>query len=319
MNGAAPKIEIFKPFGEAFELTKKILFQPFDLKKWCVIGFAAFLCGHYSAGGFGFNPGPGNFSANRAHRGFVPPDFSQFQPWVGVALGVAFLLILALILVLTWLRARGNFIFVDCIARNRAAIAAPWREYRQEGNSYFWFSLAIVLVALLFVGLIIVIFFPMAWMNYQPHGSSTAVLIIVAILVFLGWMLFAVTFALISFFMVPVMYIRRCRALDAFRDVARLVVHHIGVFLLFVLFSIVLFLGLIMASTLVTCATCCMAALPYVGTVIMLPAFVCLRAFGLLFIRQFGPGYDVWAGAVPLPAGTTPFPPAPPIPPPIQT
>ena len=28
MNGSEPKIEIFKPFGEAFELMKKILFQP---------------------------------------------------------------------------------------------------------------------------------------------------------------------------------------------------------------------------------------------------------------------------------------------------
>ena len=43
MNGNGSKIEIFKPFGEAFELMKKILFQPFDLRKWLVIGFAAFL------------------------------------------------------------------------------------------------------------------------------------------------------------------------------------------------------------------------------------------------------------------------------------
>gem|GEM_PF-4840897 len=43
MNGSEAKIEIFKPLGEAFELMKKILFQPFDLGKWCVIGFAAFL------------------------------------------------------------------------------------------------------------------------------------------------------------------------------------------------------------------------------------------------------------------------------------
>ncbi|PYJ27786.1 MAG: hypothetical protein DME90_09370 [Verrucomicrobia bacterium] len=27
VNGSEPKIEIFKPFGEAFELMKKILFQ----------------------------------------------------------------------------------------------------------------------------------------------------------------------------------------------------------------------------------------------------------------------------------------------------
>ena len=41
VNGTAPEIEIFKPFGEAFELTKKILFQPFDFKKWCILRFAA--------------------------------------------------------------------------------------------------------------------------------------------------------------------------------------------------------------------------------------------------------------------------------------
>ena len=32
-----------------------------------------------------------------------------------------------------------------------------------------------------------------------------------------------------------------------------------------------------------------------VGTVILLPVYVCVRAFGLLFLRQFGPDYDVWA------------------------
>ena len=56
MNGSEPRIEIFKPFGEAFELMKKILFQPFDLRKWLVIGFAAFLAS--LSGGFAssFNP-----------------------------------------------------------------------------------------------------------------------------------------------------------------------------------------------------------------------------------------------------------------------
>ena len=29
MNGAGAKVEIFKPFGEAIELTKKILFRTF--------------------------------------------------------------------------------------------------------------------------------------------------------------------------------------------------------------------------------------------------------------------------------------------------
>src|SRR3982751_2987078 len=66
-------------------------------------------------------------------------------------------------------------------------------------------------------------------------------------------------------------------------------------FVLFCLFGFCLVLGMMMIGGIATCLTCCLAALPYVGTVILLPVFVCLRAFGLLFIRQFGPDYDVWA------------------------
>ena len=101
------------------------------------------------------------------------------------------------------------------------------------------------------------------------------------------------------------MYRRRCRATEAFRDVTRLIARNLVPFLLFCLFSIVLFLAALMIGGIVSCATCCLAALPYVGTVILLPLFLCLRAFGLLFLRQFGADYDVWAGlsqpAPPLP------------------
>jgi hypothetical protein len=43
--------------------------------------------------------------------------------------------------------------------------------------------------------------------------------------------------------------------------------------------------------------TCCIAGLPYVSSVVFLPALVWLLAFKLLFLRQFGPEYDVWAVA----------------------
>src|SRR6266436_4294546 len=61
------------------------------------------------------------------------------------------------------------------------------------------------------------------------------------------------------------------------------------------LFLIVLALASAMVGCVVTCATWCIAAIPYVGTVILLPVFVLLRSFSLLFLRQFGPKYDVWA------------------------
>ena len=87
MNGVRPKIEIFRPFGEAFELTNKILFQPFDLKKWFVIGFAAFLSGHLAGVGFNFPSPFGNFQSHRATQDLIPDHLEQWKPWLVVAVG----------------------------------------------------------------------------------------------------------------------------------------------------------------------------------------------------------------------------------------
>src|SRR6266404_9204840 len=98
MNGTEPKIEIFKPFGEAFELTKKILFEPFDLGKWCVIGFAAFLAGHFSGIGFNFSSSFGNIRSNRPAPNFIAPDFGQWKPWLPLVIIVLVLLFIGLVL-----------------------------------------------------------------------------------------------------------------------------------------------------------------------------------------------------------------------------
>src|SRR6478609_10197182 len=150
MNGNEPRIEIFKPFGEAFELMKKILFQPFELKKWLIIGFAAWLA-NLGAGGGGI--GDFNYPDNRREGaekfneaiGQIP------QPVLITGICVLICVVLLLIVLFAWLRARGRFIFVDCVVRNRAAIVGPWREFRVEGNSFFLFSLFVVLVLIVVI------------------------------------------------------------------------------------------------------------------------------------------------------------------------
>jgi hypothetical protein len=105
------------------------------------------------------------------------------------------------------------------------------------------------------------------------------------------------------------MYRRRCSAREAFVDVAKLIAANPGPFLLFVLFMIALGLGVAIVGTILACATCCIGALPYISTVLLLPAIVWLAAYRLLFIRQFGDQYDVWAAATPptsLPPAATP-------------
>ena len=74
---------------------------------------------------------------------------------------------------------------------------------------------------------------------------------------------------------------------------------HPGPVLLYMLFFMLLAVAMVMISCALTCATCCIAAIPYIGTVILLPIPVTLGAFSLLFLRQFGPNYDVWAGFIP--------------------
>ena len=44
-------IQVLEPFNAAITWTKAVLFEPFDLAKWCVIGFAAFLAQLGSGGG----------------------------------------------------------------------------------------------------------------------------------------------------------------------------------------------------------------------------------------------------------------------------
>jgi hypothetical protein len=320
MNGDRPRIEIFKPFGEAFELTNKILFQPFDLRKWVVIGFAAFLAGHFAGVGFNFPSPFGNFQSHRPTQEVIPSHMGEWKPWLVATVVLLALLFLTLVIALTWLKARGNFIFTDCVVRNQAAIAGPWREYRKEGNSYFFFLIAVMFAVLLLAAAIVTFILGLGLL--KQNAGETVSIVAIGLIVFLSVLCISIVIfvSIATYFIVPVMYRRRCRAVEAFRDVTFLIWHHLGSFFLFCLFGIVLILAVLMIGAVVTCATCCLAALPYVGTVILLPLFVCLRAFGLVFLRQFGPEYDVWATFMPsefLPmlSGAPPVPPEPPLPP----
>jgi hypothetical protein len=295
MNGTEPKIEIFKPFGDAFELMKKILFEPFDLKKWFVIGFAAWLA---SLGGGG---GSFNYPSDRGEEVKKVNDVISQIPHPILVAGIVLVsvLVLVLIVLFTWLRARGGFMFIDCIVKNRGAIGEPWRDFRKEGNSYFLFSLLVVFGLLIFAGLLSL---PLVLPAIQNGDflrtrdvyliSAIAAWILVMVLLVLAW-------ALIASFVVPIMYRQRCRASEALAVVTRLITAHPGEILLYCLFWIVLALASALVGCVAACATCCIVAIPYIGTVILLPVFVLLRTFSLLFLRQFGPEYDVWTTSMP--------------------
>src|SRR5262245_2760102 len=299
MSDAEPNIEIFKPFGEAFELMKRILFQPFDWKKWFVIGFAAWLANLGSWGG-NFN-----YQFNRREEAQKVNDAISQIPHPILVFGVSFLIlfILGLIVLFAWLRARGRFMFIDCVVKNRGAIAEPWREFQKEGNSYFLFSLVVAVLLVAFAALIalpLIILAIKGRYYFFPHKDRLDVYVILAIAAWIFVVLLViVAWALIASFVVPVMYLRRCRAYEAFRATVSLIAAHQGEIVLYCLFLIVLGIAAGLMICFAVCATCCAAALPYIGTVILLPIYILFRAFSLLFLRQFGPDYDVWASFMP--------------------
>src|SRR5215813_6063905 len=236
MNDSEPEIEIFKPFGEAFELTKKILFQPFDFKKWLIVGFAAWLANLGSGGGsfnYQFN---GRDEVQRVNHaiGQIPHSILI----LGICLLIVF--VLGLIVLFAWLRARGGFMFIDCVVRNRGAIAEPWREFQKDGNRYFLFSL---LATLLFVLLAALLALPLILLAIKGHHYLSLHrdrLDLYALFAIAGWvfviLLVAIAWSLVTSFMLPLMYRRRCGPYQAFRAAVSLISAYPGEIVLYCLF-----------------------------------------------------------------------------------
>jgi hypothetical protein len=313
MNGTPPaeerKILIGAPLSGAFELTREILFRPFDFTKWLVLGFAAFLAGlaDGTRSGTGFNfPSGSDFKG----RGFSTSGEEVNVDWtiVGPILAVVAIIFIVVTVVCFWAGSRGRFIFIDCIVRNRAAIAEPWREFSREGNSLFFLM---IVVTLIFFAIAAVLATPF-WLPFaRGQGFTfTPALLLYGLIGFAIFMVVGVVWALLFWFVPVVMYRQRCTPVAALRQIGNLVVEYPVPFILFLLVAIGLWTGGAIFSCLVTCFTCCLAALPYVGSVILLPLYVFYYSFTLLFLRQFGPEFDAWGKVIPLepstPEGETP-------------
>jgi hypothetical protein len=167
------------------------------------------------------------------------------------------------------------------------------------GTAIFFFSLLVGLVFLIFAAVLSCPFMlpivrGVTFLHIHDAYllSTIAAWAFVVILLLLAW-------SLIANFMVPVMYRQRCGASKAFGIVVRLLTAYPGEILLYCLFLIVLALATAIVACAATCSTCFIAAIPYIVMVILLLVFVLFYAFSLLFLRQFGSDYDVWATLMP--------------------
>lgn len=309
MNTKPANISVIEPVGQALEHVNRLLFQPFDLKKWFVIGFCAWLAYLGEGGGGG---GGGNFGHDRHNeslgsqldnaRNYLMSNLAWIVP---LAIAIV-LLILVLWVLFTWLNSRGRFMFLHCVARNTAEVVRPWKTYASEGNSLWLFRLVLgavgfiitmPLVVALVAGLVMMV-------DRGGAGALGIVVFLCALLLLLGFGLglFLVR-KLTCDFVVPIMYLRRRKCVECWGEFKRLLSEHLLQFVLYLLFQIVLGMVILMIVLAVVLATCCCAGclmcLPYLGTVLLLPILAFERSYSLFFLAQFGTEYDVFRPLTP--------------------
>jgi hypothetical protein len=283
-----------------------VLFRPFDIGKWIVLGFCAWLAA------LGEGGGGGSYNWN-VDRDDIRPRVDHAHDWVLAHLALIVFLAVVLVLVgiilwilFTWLSSRGKFMFLDGVVHNRAAVVEPWNRFRSLGNSLFLFRIVLAIVAVVVIGavigLMVLSLFATGFDDGDP-GAAGILFLCLWILVLLA-VAFAVALVAVAMndFIVPVMWVRGCRVMDAWSEFLSLLSAKLGIFILYVLVKIVIAVVIGLIACLVTCVTCCIAALPYIGTVILLPLHVFRRSFSMYFLSQFGPDYAGLAPAATRPA-----------------
>jgi len=315
MNSEQPnRVSVIDPVTPAIDRVKLILFRPFDLRKWFVIGFCAWLA--YLGGGGGPGGGGGN-----GPRYTVPHEQTEAKEqikegietarnyvsnnlyWIiPVAVTVVVLVILIGLLV-AWLNSRGRFMFLHCVATNKAEVSVPWHKFRKQGNSLFLFRIVLGIISLVVVvvpviGIVVLIIM-------MVSGSAPGIVSIPGIII-LGLSIFALSILLFLVkkftfdFVVPIMSLRMSSCMAGWREFMTILSANKLRFTLYLLFQIVIKIvigAMVGIGFCIGCCLCCASCLlliPYIGTVILLPVLVFARAYSLCYMQQYGPQFDVF-------------------------
>ncbi len=310
MRGGNVNISYWPPLTAAWNRARVLLFRPFNLGFWFVLGFTAWIAslagGHGSGGSIdlGLRPGRGA----RALEG-AAATIQHLQREAGILALVLFagLAGLAAVVVLLWVGSRGKFMFLDNVVHGRSRVTGPWHRFSRLGDSLFlWrlvFLIAVMLVILAIVIPLVITSGIMATLRVSSLFAGGAVLTLVGMLLIV---LIPVSYVILFLddFVVPMMYRYNLTATAAWGMFLGLFREQPGYFLLYGIVVLAGWIAVMAAAAALGIATCCVGlvllAIPYVGTVALLPVHVTYRSYSLEFLAQFGERYRVLG---PLPAG----------------
>ncbi len=244
MNRPASAVDAISP---AIERMQRMLFRPFDLGQWLILGFLTFLQLLGEGGGYtgsSWNRGAGSDEARRT----VEETLSWISAHMAIVAVIGFFLVLvflALLVLFQWLSARGTFCYLDSVARGRAEVVRPWKEHGRLADSLFFWRLIftlVVLFAIVLLAIPIVLALSKAFSSGHDFGpldvlfGGAAGLAILVLVLFVLCAL--VVKVLLVDFVAPVQYARRIRCSEAFRTVIALAKANAGQFILYLVLRI---------------------------------------------------------------------------------
>ena len=293
------RIGYFEPLSRAWERTRVILWQPFDLANWLLLAFSAWVAGLTTdTGSAAAARADSNDAGRQVWSGMdhAWDGISASAIWLPLAI-IGIMLGLAFAVLLLWVTSRFKFIFLGNVVRNEAEIVEPWKRHEALGNSLFLWRLCFSLACVLGVVLVALLFFAPA-AGFSFHDALEGLSVAAGVLGVLGLVLFGIAAAFVALltesFVVPIMYRYEMPVMDAWRALvpwlrarpAHFVVYGLFVLMLAAIFAIFFCVFCMM--------TCCLAAVPYLGTVLLLPVWVAYRLLSVEFLAQFHPDFDLF-------------------------
>ena len=294
-------VSVLEPVGQALGRVKTILFKPFDIEKWFIIGFSAWLA-TLGQGGFNFHLPP-NRSQIDEPLNRIGDVFQNNLPFIITAVSVGLIIGLALSILIYWLSSRGRFMFLSCVVRNLAEVKNPWHEFKRRSNSLFVFRIVASIIMFLCMAILIAPIVIFAVFIYKDSShmlfSRIAAITLLSSLTILALIAFSLLFKFTTDFVVPIMYLQNISCTTAWRQFLKLLSTNKTNFFLYILVQILISIAVSTIVFIAVILTCCCAAcfliIPYIGTVILLPVLVFTRSYSLYYLRQYGPDFDVFS------------------------
>ena len=285
----------------AFSGMVERLFKPFDITRWCGIGFCAWLAYLGTQAMYNYNASEKKTFALTAVKHEIDAALDKWvslphHPTEITTIGIAIVVGLVFALWMCALRSRGDFMFVHRWYKPDASIRLCWQMSRTTGRELFVWRLYFFLISSLLFALngffaftTVVKPYMDANKMWNPALMKPVVLCVtVAVFLSIGVQIVA---HLTKAFAVPVMYWQGVTVQRAWLVVFALCNQYPLAVLAYLLCGMACGVLAVCAVIVAVLLTCCVGivplAVPYVGTVILLPIFLFFRGYALCFLSQW--------------------------------